>query len=267
VLGAGGDVGRGVVQAMLQAGKPVLAIDAEATALEPLRSQFPNAPLTTLVASITSDADAARLAASIRALSGSGISGVVAAIAGRHPCARLLDEPADVLRRTLDDDLMPQLFAARHLLPLLARNASSSGYVLIGGPGGDYPWAGYGHCSIAAAALRMMARVLHDEAAGQGVRVQLLALDAPLHAAANSASAGSGWPKARAVGQRVLAMLDAGRTPTAPVTGLNDDPPALARAATRAHAASRDLRDARALLASIGSLPPLQTGRLPHETP
>ena len=89
----------------------------------------------------------------------------------------------------------PGEVAARHLLPLLPRDGTS-GYVLVGGPGGDYPWAGYGHCSIAAAALRMMVRVLHDEAAGQGVRVQLLALDAPVHTESNTAQAGSAWPKA-----------------------------------------------------------------------
>ncbi len=267
VLGAGGDVGRGVVQAALEAGRPVLAVDADAAALDALLLRHPHAPLTTLLAGIASDTDAARLAERVRAHAGAGIAGIVASIAGRHDCARLLDQPADVLRRTLDEDLMPQLFAARHLLPLLPGDAAS-GYVLVGGPGGDYPWAGYGHCSIAAAALRMMARVLHDEAAGQGVRVQLLALDAPVQTDANAAHAGSTWPKAIAIGRRALAMLDADRIPTPPVVGFGaDKPPALIPAKPRDHAPSRDLRDARALLASIRSLPLLLPGRLPHETP
>jgi NAD(P)-dependent dehydrogenase (short-subunit alcohol dehydrogenase family) len=267
VLGAGGDIGRGVVQAALEASAPVLAVDADAGALEMLRQQHPSAPLATLVATIASDADAARLAADVRARTRAGVSGVVVAIAGRHDCARLLDQPADALRRTLDEDLMPQLFAARHVLPLLAGN-TSRGYVVIGGPGGDYPWAGYGHCSIAAAALRMMARVLHDEAAGQGVRVQLLALDAPVQVDANAARAGNAWPKAIAVGRRALAMLEDGQMPGPPVVGFSAGTPRSdAPVRPSGDASSRHLRDARALLTSIRSHPLLQTGRLPHETP
>jgi NAD(P)-dependent dehydrogenase (short-subunit alcohol dehydrogenase family) len=199
-------------------------------------------------------------------LAGGGIGGVVASIAGRHDCARLLDQPADALRRTLDEDLMPQLFAARHLLPLLRMDAAA-GYVLIGGPGGDYPWAGYGHCSIAAAALRMMVRVLHDEAAGEGVRVQLLALDAPVQTESNAAQAGSAWPKAIAIGRRALALLDAGRMPAPAVVGFRADNANNAITSPRGRAPARDLRDARALLASIRALPPLLPGPLPHETP
>ena len=37
VLGAGGDIGRGVVQALLDAGRAVLAVDADAAALDALR--------------------------------------------------------------------------------------------------------------------------------------------------------------------------------------------------------------------------------------
>lgn len=267
VLGATGDVGRGVVQATLEAGRAVLAVDADADALAAMQLHHDGAPLAVLAAAIGSDADAARLAARVRELPGVEINGVVASIAGRHDCARLLDQPEDVLRRTLDEDLMPQLFAARHLLPMLPRDAGS-GYVLVGGPGGDYPWAGYGHCSIAAAALRMMARVLHDEAAGQGVRVQLLALDAPVRTDANAAHAGSAWPQAISIGRRALAMLDADRTPTPPVVGFAADKSRTdIPAKPRDQAPSRDLRDARALLASIRSLPLPLPGRLPHETP
>lgn len=253
VLGAGGSAGRGVVQAAVEAGWPVVAVDQDTAALEALQLRHDGAALTTLPAAITSDAEAAQLAARVHAHASAGIAAVVASIGGRHDCARLLDQSAELLRDTLDQDLMPQLFAARHLLPLLPRDGTS-GYVLIGGPGGDYPWAGYGHCSIAAAALRMMVRVLHDEAAGQGVRVQLLALNAPVRTESNTAQAGSGWPKALAVGQRALAMLDAGRTRTPPVIDFRTDNPTAA--APPDDAPVRDLRDARALLASIRSLPP-----------
>ena len=264
VLGAGGAIGGGVVEAALESGRAVVAVGLESGAHEALRARHPAARLVVAEPAISSDAAAAALAAGLRD-SGIAVEGVVASLAGTHRCGRLIDEPADLLRRTLDEDLLPHLFAARHLLPLLRHD--SGGYVLVGGAGGRYPWAGYGHCSIAAAALRMMARVLHDEAGRQGRRVQLLSLDAPMRAGASD--------QALALGRRALSMLDGagpGATAivdyTAPMTSqviANAQPraatsnPVSARATPGAAAvpARRDLRAARALLAAIASpMPP-----------
>ena len=200
VLGAGGAVGRGVVEAALSEARAVVAVGLDEAAQTALLAAHPRARLRAIPVAIRSDADAAALAATLRG-SGTAIDGVIASLAGTHPCGRLIDEPAEVLQRTLDQDLLPHLFAARHLLPLLPGDAA--GYVLVGGPGGRYPWAGYGHCSIAAAALRMMARVLHDEAGRQGHRVQLLSMDAPL--GPDRAAA------ALALGRSALAMLEGAR--------------------------------------------------------
>ena len=99
------------------------------------------------------------------------------AISGR---GRLIDHPAEVLRRTLDEDLLPHLSAARHLIPLLAEAKRGGSYVIIGGPGSEAPWSNYGFRSVAAAALRMLACVLHDEARSLDVRVQMLLVAAPV---------------------------------------------------------------------------------------
>lgn len=260
VLGAGGTVGAGVVEAALDSGRTVVAIGMDAAARQALLADRPQARLTAIDAAVGSDADAAVLALRLRALR-VRIDAVVASLAGTHPCGRLMDEPADVLQRTLDQDLLPHLFAARHLLPLLA--ADSAGYVLVGGPGGRYPWAGYGHCSIAAAALRMMARVLHDEAGRQGQRVQLLSMDAPFGADVAA--------EAVALGHRALAMLEAARrrypapivdyAPSLTSGVIASDPVSTAPSPPRQrrrHTASpadvlpaRDLRAARALLGAI----------------
>ncbi|WP_165967425.1 SDR family oxidoreductase [Luteimonas aestuarii] len=259
VLGAGGEAGRGVVRAALDDGRAVVAVSHDAAALQALRGAHPRAPLRTLQASVASDGDAAGLAARLRALR-IGFDGVVASLVGDHPCGRLVEQPDSVLRKTLDEDLMPHLFAARHLFPMLSEHAAS-GYVLIGGPGGDYPWAGYGHCSIAAAALRMMARVLHDEAARHGLHVQLLALDAPLDGtrAAHDAAA---FDRATTTGRRALAMLDIGRETLRP--SHPDRHRAVPRHPTD-HLPARELRDARALLSSLSVLPPTSPGILHDE--
>ena len=264
VLGATGRAGHGVVEALVDAGRPVVAVADDAVALQALAAAHPAAALRTLPARIASDADAALLASRLRA-SGVAIDGVVAGLSGEHACGRLIDEPADVLQRALDEDLLPHLFAARHLLPLLAPGAG--GYVLVGGAGGTYPWAGYGHCSIAAAALRMMARVLHDEAAQHGLRVQLLSVEAPLSPCA-LAKSGDAARKASEIGRRALARLDGAR----PATTLPATVPRVAasvRTAARASPSARDrtvapaavlpardLRAARALLDAIASPTP-----------
>ncbi|WP_202845111.1 SDR family oxidoreductase [Luteimonas saliphila] len=280
VLGAGGVVGRGVVEAAVEAGQAVVAVGLDETARLALVARHPTADVVALAAPIASDADAAALATRLRTL-GPAIDGVVASLAGEHPCGRLIDEPAEVLQRALDQDLLPHLFAARHLLPLLSPGAA--GYVLIGGPGGRYPWAGYGHCSIAAAALRMMARVLHDEAARHGQRVQLLSLDAPVAGAREAQPTAGASDKALAVGRRALSMLDAARgSRPAPILDYSDamtsqviaeatarapsSRPALARgrrAGNDAVLPARDLRAARALLDSIVS--PTSPGSLHDE--
>lgn len=282
VLGATGGIGRGVVAAAVAAGRPVIAIARDATALRDLRQRHPDADIVALPASVASDGDAADLARRLLAL-GRPLDGVVVAVGGELERGRLLDQPADFLRRKLDEDLLPHLFAARHLLPLLAESMRD-GYVLIGGPGANHPWASYGHCSIAAAALRMFARVLHDEARAFSVRVQLLTVDSPACTERNRDHACPQWPSALSIGRRALALIDrsAANAPAQAVVPfvtralspsfLSDDIDQDMSASTAGIApqeadgtndanAQRSLRDARALLDTLLPAP------RPQETP
>lgn len=207
VLGATGGVGRGVVQAAIDSGRPVIAVARRASELKALKAGYPHADLTVVTGSVANDAAGAKLARALRKL-GRPLAGVVAAVCGSAERGRLLDNPAQFLRRKLDEDLLPHLAAARHLLPLLAERDRGGTYVLIGGPGSEHPWAGYGHRSIGAAALRMLARVLHDEARQQAVRVQLLAVDTPVCTEFNQRHSCPEWPSALSVGQRAMALID-----------------------------------------------------------
>ncbi len=207
VLGATGGVGRGVVQAAIDSGRPVVAVARSASELKALKAGYPDADLTVLAGSVANDAAGAKLARALRKL-GRPLAGVVAAVCGSAERGRLLDNPAQFLRRKLDEDLLPHLAAARHLLPLLAERDRGGTYVLIGGPGSEHPWAGYGHRSIGAAALRMLARVLHDEARQLAVRVQLLAVDTPVCTEFNQRHSCPEWPSALSVGQRAMALID-----------------------------------------------------------
>lgn len=209
VLGATGVIGRGIVQAAVEAAMPVIAVARDRQRLADLQTLHAGADLVVLARPIASDGDAAALAKKLRRL-GRPLAGVVAAVCGDSARGRLLDQPVSALRRELDGYLLPHLAAARHLLPLLAEGDRGGGYVLVGGPGGESPWAGYGHRSVAAAALRMLAGVLHDEASAFGVRVQLLAVDAPAGTEHNRMHACARWPSALAIGRHALELVGRG---------------------------------------------------------
>jgi NAD(P)-dependent dehydrogenase (short-subunit alcohol dehydrogenase family) len=205
VIGATGQVGRGVVAAAIAAGRPVIAVSRQWRALRDLRTEHAGADLAIVRGSVSDDASSTQLASALGAL-GRPISSIVVSICGDCEKGRVLDHPADALRRMLEQNVLAHASAARALLPLLADSGGS--YVLIGGPGAEQPWAGYGHRSIVAASLRMLARVLHEEARALPVRVQLLAIDAPLATDANREHACAGWPSPEAIGVRTLRLVD-----------------------------------------------------------
>lgn len=225
VLGATGGIGRGVVQAAVDQERPVIAVGRRSRELKALKAAYPEADLTIVVGSVASDSEGAKLARALRKLD-RPFAGVVAAVCGGTERGRLLDHPAAFLRRKLDEDLLPHLAAARHLLPVLAEADRGGTYVLIGGPGSEHPWAGYGHRSIGEAALRMLARVLHDEARTMAVRVQLLTVETPVVTERNRGHACPEWPSALAIGQRALALVEHGAS--------NEPTQAIVRYAARA---------------------------------
>lgn len=207
VLGATGTIGRGVVQAAVAASWPVVAVARDDVALQELRRHYPKAQLQTLAASVSDDVSAEALVAALQKL-GRPFLGVVAALGGSRERGRLLDAPATRLRQIFDDAVLPQLIAARHLLPWLADSGRNCGYVIVGGPGGRHPWAGYGHRSVAASALNMLARVLHTEARAFAVRLQLLEVESPVRTESNSHHACKGWPCVADIGRKAIALLE-----------------------------------------------------------
>lgn len=221
ILGATGVIGRSVVEAALSEDVPVIAVARDRARLDALRAAFAGADLTAIANTIVDDVAGYRLASALRNLD-RPLAGVVAALCGTPGRGRLLDQPVTNLRNEIDDLLLPHLAAARHLLPLMAEQHRSGNYILVGGPGSEAPWAGYGPRSVTAAALRMLAQVLHDEARSLGVRVQLLTSDAPACTAMNQSHACPRWPKVAEIGKRAvhLAMrneLSVGAHPIVPL--------------------------------------------------
>ena len=208
VLGAGGNVGFGVVGALLEAGSPVLAVGRDGPRMSALAEHFEDEPGLELIHSpcIHDDRDAARLAEQVRDR-GRPLRAVFASMGTPLQSGRLLDRPPSFLLEKLEADLIPHLAAARHLLPVLAESQTAANYVLIGGPYAERGWSGYGHASVTGAAMRMLAQVLHEEAHALGVRVQLLSVDKPVCTPENAINACAEWPDALAVGRSAVSLL------------------------------------------------------------
>jgi NAD(P)-dependent dehydrogenase (short-subunit alcohol dehydrogenase family) len=207
ILDATSPIGRALVQVALEAARPVIAVAADAPSLAMLDAAYPRADLTTLPGDFATDGQAIALASALRDL-GRPLAGIVVAGACEPKRGRLLDTSAAALNDVLADELLPHQAAARALIPMLARNDRNGSYIVLGGPGSEHPWAGYGYRSIAAAATRMLVRVLHDEAHSLGVRVQMLVVEAPARTDDNREHACAHWPTALAIASRALALID-----------------------------------------------------------
>jgi len=207
IIDAANLLGRAVVEAALLQEWPTIAVSNNAAALEALRERHQDTQLVTLTGSTIDETHGAALATALRELD-RPIAGIVIADVGEPRRGRLLDQPAQELLDRIDADLLPHMAAARHLLPLLAASGRNGGYVVLGSPGSEHPWSGYGARSVSAAAVNMLARVLHDEARAFGVRVQLLAPSRPVRTDENRACACDGWPTATAIAEKALALIE-----------------------------------------------------------
>jgi len=207
VLGATSAAGRGAVRAATAAGRRVVAVAPDRAGLAGLRALYPASDLVVRIARFATDAESARLVAWLRS-EDRPIDGVIDAMPAGPGRGRVIDQPTEVLRDTLATDLLPHLSAARHLIPLLADAWRGGSYVLIGGPGSEAAWLNYGRRSIAAAALRMLASVLHDEAQALDVRVQMLLLETPVRGETCAAHQCPHWLSGDAIGERALQLIE-----------------------------------------------------------
>jgi NAD(P)-dependent dehydrogenase (short-subunit alcohol dehydrogenase family) len=212
VIDAANPVGKGIVDRALAESRPVIAVTADAPALQRLRARQAEVErggieLTVIDGSIADETAAAKVADALRELD-RPLAGVVLATCSDPRRGRVLDQSSRELQRNLEADLQPQLAAARQLLPVLSEHGRGGGYVVIGTAGTDHPWAGYGYRSITAAAVAMLVRVLHNEARMLGVRVQMLAVSRPVSTDENREESCEGWPSAERLATQALALVD-----------------------------------------------------------
>lgn len=202
VIGATGDVGRGIVDRAVDRGWRVAAVARNEERLAALAEDYQRSGLVRpLTGSVADDASAARLAT---ALGPSATDAIVISVNSPSQRRPLLDWQADDLQSLLRANLVPHLAAARHLLRLVRRGGT---YMGIGGGMADVVLSGSACMSVVQAGLRMFYRALSAEAEEQGVHIRELIIASMVNGARTRRAAGPARLTDAAVGDRVCQLI------------------------------------------------------------
>lgn len=214
VIGATGDVGRGIVAQLLGRGNAVVAVARQPTRLDLLAEELGRpAQLQLLAGSVGADAEAAALRETVVARAAS-IDGVVVSVNAPREPAPLADYNPESLARLLNQDLIAHFIAARQLLPALA-------------PGGCFLGIGGGSCdfvlhdgipqSMAQASLRMLYRGLAHEHRDRPVAVRELIVASVVNGASTRSFAQPTWVTEQEIGAQVAQIIADPRAHPGPI--------------------------------------------------
>ena len=206
VIGATGDVGQGIVNVLLRADYRVIAASRGEERLRGLAQKlgFPTA-LRTLRGSVENEATAAALLAAVRE-GRDTLDVVITTVSAPSKSGVLLfDRSADNLTHVLRDTLITHFVAAKTFIPAIAKGGV---YLSIGGGLADYVRPGFGHHSMAQAALRMMLRTLAAELSDRPVVVRELLIASMVNGESRRSIAQPEWVTDLDVGEHVRAILE-----------------------------------------------------------
>ena len=214
VLGGTGTVGRGITRRMAAAGWQVTVVARNKDRLAELTQSVPE--IATVAGSVSSDADAAVLADTLRQ-STAPFDAVAACFNVPLTSTPLLDCSAEHLAEVLHGNLVTHLIAARAMLPLLKPGGR---YIGIGGGMADFTFPGVGPVSICQAGQRNMFRFLAMEGAERGVSVVELMLFSHIVDQMEEESASPRDIRADEVGDHIRAVLERPEEFTGPILSL-----------------------------------------------
>ena len=204
VAGGTGEVGTGVVRALLRAGGDVVVPSRSRERLDALRGRVADAlgggaTLDTVEGGFGDQAAARAVAEQVGPLDHAVVS-----IGGwwSGPPARRV-EPA-VVDGVLSSGLHPHLHAAQALLPGLDA-APGATYLMVNGGGALEPVAGSSAVVVSAAAQLMLTRVLAAEQPDDGAAVRAVVLMTPIISHERTQGRDT-WLTADEVGERVAAL-------------------------------------------------------------
>jgi NAD(P)-dependent dehydrogenase (short-subunit alcohol dehydrogenase family) len=206
VIGATGDVGRGIVDVLLERDHHLIAIARDSQRLAQLavpgRHQ---GRLQILAGSVADDAQAEQLRHKLMTLCPDGIDAAVVSINAPRKSAPLLSYSAAELTDLLGMDLISHYAAVRALVPVIRPNGTFLG---IGGGSADFILEGGIQMSVAQAALRMLYRGLAHELAESRVAIHELIIASVVNGASTRESADPSWVTDREIGVQVARMIE-----------------------------------------------------------
>jgi NAD(P)-dependent dehydrogenase (short-subunit alcohol dehydrogenase family) len=201
VIGATGDVGRGVVASCLKRGWTTVAAARTESTLTDLAVQHNDPLLSTVPGSLHSEASAAELA---DAADLATVSAVVVTVSGPWQPTPVAECGWNTVTEVFDKLLRPHVNAARVLLPRLSPGAT---YLAIGGGMADAVFPGMAPVSMVQAAQRNLVRAWAKETRDSGVKIRELLIAAMVNGRSTRAQAEPDWLTDVEIGERVAELL------------------------------------------------------------
>ena len=216
VIGATGDVGRGIVPALSGAGYRVAAVGRSMAKLDLLNEDLAIPDLVLVEGSVGSTAEAARLAEALtRAALRPEV--IVVTVNGQATGLPLRDLDTADIDRVVRENVSPHLVAANALIPVLVDGGT---YIGIGGGMADNVFPGMAAISMAQAAQRVLYRYLAHEPSFSAVNIRELMLYSMIAGRSSTAVPEPHWITADEVGRHVVAILSDLETFAGPILTL-----------------------------------------------
>ena len=203
VIGAAGDVGQGVVAAVLDAGHAVAAAGRSSGKLDAIAARHPGAAISVVAGDVSTVDGAAKLFADASAALG-GVDAVVVSVNAPAAPAPILGMDDAGLADVFAANVLTHFNAAKAILPRLAPNAI---FIGIGGGMADFAPPQMAHVSMTQAALRMVYRGLSRETKKTGPIVKELMVVSMVNGESKRDIAEADWLTDLEIGRHVCAVL------------------------------------------------------------
>lgn len=204
LIGATGDVGRGIAAELLDAGHEVLAVGRHAERLAALAEEFRNSRLLTFIGSVADETAAQALLQQVRSRIPQP-DAVIASVNLPMQSATLNTLSLDELVAILRGNVGMHFVAAKAFVPAVRPGGL---YLGIGGGMADFVAEGTGPMSMCQAAQRNLFRALALEFAPLDLRFRELLVCSMVAGHSNRAQAHPKWITDREVGRYVRAILE-----------------------------------------------------------